>query len=226
MVLLLAGNGGASKVAPVFFRIMRSTEIRSSRDGRICTTVSVLHNRHRPDDMHNAHHDFLAPLRSNYRDRAARKPGLSETSRGLFAYRSELMCSSSGAGASENRTDGRSTRAPHTPRKSPTTAAAKKDGDGEPEPEPDLARLVNTLIERIAALSKPSIPIEHDLWSVTEIAAYFKRSESVVRERIVCVPSFPVAIRVPNERGQRMHALWPAADVIAWAHKHRERETA
>ena len=119
--------------------------------------------------------------------------------------------------------------APRTPRRSASTAKAKKsDGgeDGDGEPEPDLARLVNTLIERIAALSKPSIPIEHDLWSVTEIAAYFKRSESVVRERIVCVPSFPVAIRVPNERGQRMHALWPAADVIAWAHKHRERETA
>jgi hypothetical protein len=117
-------------------------------------------------------------------------------------------------------------RTPRARRTSARKPASGDDGGSDGEPSPDLALLVNTLIGRIAALSKPSIPIEHDLWSVTEIAAYFKRSESVVRERIVCVPSFPVAIRLPNERGQRMHALWPAADVIAWAHKHRERETA
>lgn len=123
--------------------------------------------------MHNTHHDFLAPLLSNYRDRAARKPGLSETSRGLFAYRSELMYSSSGTGASENRTDGRSTRAPHTPRKSPSTAAAKKDGDGEPAKRPqknaaryDSAAVAETRepcrrLYRIAAVME-QLDISHD----------------------------------------------------------------
>ena len=109
--------------------------------------------------------------------------------------RNEAAMESIGGGSADTQA------APRTPRRSASTAKAKKsDGgeDGDGEPEPDLARLVNTLIERIAALSKPSIPIEHDLWSVTEIAAYFKRSESVVRERIVCVPSFPVAIRLPK----------------------------
>ncbi|MFL9987628.1 hypothetical protein [Paraburkholderia sediminicola] len=119
--------------------------------------------------------------------------------------------------------------APRTQSRSPSTAKAKKadsgvDGDGDGEPA--LADLVNKLIERITALSKPSIPVEIDLWNVDAIAAFLKRSESVVRERIVCQPSFPVAIRIPTGEGKRGHALWPARDVIAWAESHRERETA
>jgi hypothetical protein len=85
-------------------------------------------------------------LSTSYRShRASRKPSLSEGSRGLHAYRSELMCSSSGGGdASENHTDVCSTRAARTPRKSASTASAKKsdsggDSDGEGEPAPRYA---------------------------------------------------------------------------------------
>jgi len=50
------------------------------------------------------------------------------------------------------------------------------------------------LIEAIDRLS-PRIPVVVDLWSVREIAAYLKRSEPVVRERVTVLPGFPQAIR-------------------------------
>ena len=74
-------------------------------------------------------------------------------------------------------------------------------------------------------MSRPAIPVSNDLWDVAHVAAYFKRSESVVRERIVCTPSFPVAIKIPTGTG-RSHALWAAQEVIDWALKQRVRETA
>ncbi|MFM0647965.1 hypothetical protein PQR14_26915 [Paraburkholderia bryophila] len=116
-----------------------------------------------------------------------------------------------------------------TPRRSPGSAGAKKSTgggeNGDSEPTPELANLVNTLIERIAALSKPVIPVDVALWDVATIAQYLHRSESVVRERVVCVPSFPTAIRIPTGEGRRGHALWKAQEVIRWTESHRERET-
>lgn len=114
-------------------------------------------------------------------------------------------------------------RAPHRTR----TTSRKPSSDGGENSESDdpaLADLVSTLIERIAALSKPTIPVEHDLWDIATIASYLKRSESVVRERIVCHPSFPPAIRLPNALGQRMQPLWPAQYVINWTMSHQERK--
>jgi hypothetical protein len=52
---------------------------------------------------------------------------------------------------------------------------------------------------------------------VKTIAAYLKRDADVVRARLCCLPNFPAAIRLPNARGQRMHPLWKASEVIAWA---------
>jgi len=49
---------------------------------------------------------------------------------------------------------------------------------------------IEMLLDAINNLS-PRIPIAVDLWSVREIAAYLKRSEAVVRERITALPGFP-----------------------------------
>jgi hypothetical protein len=113
-----------------------------------------------------------------------------------------------------------------TPRKRRTTSRKPSSDGGEDSEsdDPALADLVSTLIESIAALSKPTIPVEHDLWDITTIASYLKRSVSVVRERIVCHPSFPAAIRLPNALGQRMQPLWPAQHVINWTMSHQERK--
>jgi hypothetical protein len=81
------------------------------------------------------------------------------------------------------------------------------------------------LVHKIAEAVRPSMPVEIDLWDVKTIAAYLKRDSAVVRERICCLPTFPAAIRIPNAQGQRMHPLWKASEVIAWAESFREHKT-
>lgn len=83
------------------------------------------------------------------------------------------------------------------------------------------------LIEKLAAALeqrlRPAIPLSIDLWDISHIAAFVKRNESVVRERIACKPDFPAAIRLPTESGKRGHPLYKATEVIKWVEKHRER---
>ncbi|KVO84029.1 hypothetical protein WL61_03220 [Burkholderia ubonensis] len=81
------------------------------------------------------------------------------------------------------------------------------------------------IAEKLVAILPPIIPLEIDLWDTKTIATYLKRNPAVVRERICCLPSFPAAIRLPNTSGQRMHPLWKAVEVIAWAESHREHKT-
>lgn len=84
--------------------------------------------------------------------------------------------------------------------------------------------LINKLVTALGALFKPAIPVSIDLWDVSTIAAYLKRSESNVRERLCPLPDFPKAIRLPSQAG-RGHPLWKASEVIAWAEKYREVKT-
>lgn len=85
---------------------------------------------------------------------------------------------------------------------------------------------IDKLLEAIDKLS-PRIPVTVDLWSVREIAAYLKRSEPVVRERITALPGFPQAIRLPVVGGKgRGQPLWKASEVIAWAESHQEKRVA
>jgi len=67
-----------------------------------------------------------------------------------------------------------------------------------------------------------AIPIEVDLWSSDEIAAYLKRDRRQVMERIVALPDFPKAIRLPASGGGRSQPLWKAAEVIEWATSYQE----
>jgi hypothetical protein len=67
----------------------------------------------------------------------------------------------------------------------------------------------------LAKLSAPApLPAAIDLWDTANIAAYLKRSADRVRSDIVCLPTFPKAIRLPV-KGAR--ALYKAREVIKWA---------
>jgi hypothetical protein len=61
--------------------------------------------------------------------------------------------------------------------------------------------LIARLAAELAKQLRPALPIEIDLWDIATIATYLKRSESVVRERMACLPDFnPVAIDPLNAR--------------------------
>ena len=67
--------------------------------------------------------------------------------------------------------------------------------------------LIERLATSLAAQLPPPIPIEIDLWDVATIARLLKRNESQVRNRIVCLPDFPKAIRLPVPRDRGCTAL-------------------
>ena len=83
----------------------------------------------------------------------------------------------------------------------------------------------NALIEKLAAALAsqlpPLIPVEIDLWDVAIIARLLKRNESQVRNRMVCLPDFPKAIRLPVTGGPR---LYRAAEVLAWVSKYQDKD--
>lgn len=85
--------------------------------------------------------------------------------------------------------------------------------------------LINKLATALGKHLKPAIPIDYDLWDVATIAQLLKRSDDQVRERVVCLPDFPKAIRLPAESGGRARPLWKAIEVLAWADKYREVKT-
>ena len=68
---------------------------------------------------------------------------------------------------------------------------------------------------------KPSIPIKYALWSTKEIGEYRQRPAQVVCERIVCLPRFPEAIRLPNIDGGWSFPRWKAAEVIECVESHQ-----
>ena len=85
---------------------------------------------------------------------------------------------------------------------------------------------IDQLAAAVANHMKSVIPLEVDLWSTVEIAAYLKKSPASVADRVVCLPGFPQAIRLPSATGGKGHPLWKAIEVIAWTEKHQERRAA
>ena len=85
----------------------------------------------------------------------------------------------------------------------------------------------NELIERLsAALAgqlQPTIPIDIDMWDVATIARVLKRSESQVRNRMICLPDFPKAIRLPVAGGGRGQPLFRATEILEWVRKYQDR---
>jgi prophage regulatory protein len=86
--------------------------------------------------------------------------------------------------------------------------------------------MINELAAAIAQQIPAAIPLSVDLWSTNEIAAYLKRGRREVAERIVALPGFPQAIRLPTTNRTKSHPLWKAVEVIAWTERHQEKRTA
>lgn len=60
-----------------------------------------------------------------------------------------------------------------------------------------------------------------ELWTIEEIASFLKKSKRSVYSRVITVPDFPKAIRLPSEKGKRAHPLWFAKEVIDWVMKYQ-----
>jgi hypothetical protein len=86
-----------------------------------------------------------------------------------------------------------------------------------------MSDLTPTSVTPTSDLTPTSLPIEIDLWDIATIATYLKRSESVVRERMACLPDFPKAIRLPSTRSARGQALYRAKEVIQWAARYQDK---
>lgn len=71
-------------------------------------------------------------------------------------------------------------------------------------------------------LTERSIPIEIDLWDTEHIAAYLKYSYSTVRDKIICLPSFPRPIRINTANGTSL-PRFKAREVIQWAESLQEK---
>jgi hypothetical protein len=85
------------------------------------------------------------------------------------------------------------------------------------------SKLIQQMAAAVAQHLQPAIPVNVDLWDVATIARVLKRSESQVRNRLICLPDFPKAIRLPVEGGGRGKPLYRANEVLEWTRKYQDR---
>lgn len=85
------------------------------------------------------------------------------------------------------------------------------------------AELIQQMAAAVAQHLQPAIPVSVDLWDVATIARVLKPSESQVRNRLICLPDFPKAIRLPVDGGGRGKPLFRANKVLEWTWKYQER---
>jgi hypothetical protein len=83
--------------------------------------------------------------------------------------------------------------------------------------------MIQQVAAALAAQLQPPVPVQIDLWDVATIARVLKRSEDQVRNRLICLPDFPKAIRLPVAGGGRGHPLYRATEVLAWTQKYQDR---
>lgn len=61
-----------------------------------------------------------------------------------------------------------------------------------------------------------------ELWTVEDIASFLKKSRSSVYARIITIPDFPKAIRLPSSGGKSLHPLWKSDEVFKWVSKYQK----
>jgi hypothetical protein len=83
--------------------------------------------------------------------------------------------------------------------------------------------LIQQMAVAVAQHLQPAILVNVDLWDVATIARVLKRSESQVRNRLICLPDFPKAIRLPVEGGGRGKPLYRANEVPEWTRKYQDK---
>ena len=82
---------------------------------------------------------------------------------------------------------------------------------------------IQKLAAALAAQLQPPVPVSIDLWDVATIARVLKRSETQVRNRMICLPDFPKAIRLPAAGGGRAQPLYRAREVLEWIGKDQDK---
>lgn len=87
----------------------------------------------------------------------------------------------------------------------------------------DENELIQRLAAALAAQLQPPVPVQIDMWDVTTIARVLKRSETQVRNRLICLPDFPKAIRLPVAGGGRGQPLYRATEVLEWVGKYQDK---
>ncbi|MFC0322028.1 hypothetical protein ACFFHT_00365 [Gallibacterium melopsittaci] len=65
-----------------------------------------------------------------------------------------------------------------------------------------------------------------ELWTVADIAAYFKLSERHIRGAVIADPYFPQPVQVPSQRDIRKKSSslrWIAGDVVRYAERKKAK---
>lgn len=91
--------------------------------------------------------------------------------------------------------------------------------------EYEARRALTDLAHAIAESMRPTLPLDIDLWSADEIAAYVKMTPRYVAEHLVMHPSFPRPIYFPTgikSKGGRRR--YKASEVIEWAESWQEKK--
>lgn len=76
--------------------------------------------------------------------------------------------------------------------------------------------LIEQLAVAVASRVRPAIPLDVELWTVTDVGAYLKVAPNKVVERYASLPDFPKRIELPTAQGRKTHPRWRARDVIRW----------
>ena len=63
------------------------------------------------------------------------------------------------------------------------------------------------------------VPFEHQLWDTEKVAGYFGKKPHVARRTVLCLPSFPKAVRTDATA----HPLYFAMEVVDWAKSRKEK---
>ncbi|MBO4119890.1 hypothetical protein J5T34_03935 [Cupriavidus gilardii] len=86
----------------------------------------------------------------------------------------------------------------------------------------ETAELIDQLADALKERMQPAVPLSIRLWNIEMIATYLNRNPDVVRQRVVSLPSFPPAIRLPAGETGVGKPMWKACEVIEWVESHKE----
>lgn len=81
-----------------------------------------------------------------------------------------------------------------------------------------IDRLASAVAQKIAPAG---LPLESQFWDLGAVASCLQRNKHFVRTKVVCLPSFPKAIRLPSEG--RAHPIYNAAEVVEWMNQQKEK---
>lgn len=79
-------------------------------------------------------------------------------------------------------------------------------------------------VKSLLAQSHINAVTEHsrEMWSVADIARYFKYTKRHIRAAVICDPYFPEPVKLASQRDPKKitnHLRWFAGDVVRYAEK-------